>query len=64
MAVKAAARDRRLPERTGSTSRAWRAEFAVAAGPYAERKGISYDAWRAAGLEPRVLHAAGIGRGQ
>jgi hypothetical protein len=40
------------------------ADFIAAAGPYSERKGISYEAWRAAGLEPRVLKAAGIGRGQ
>lgn len=39
-------------------------EFAAAAGPYSLRKGISYDAWRAVGVEPRVLKAAGIGRGQ
>jgi hypothetical protein len=39
------------------------AAFIAAAGPYSERKGISYDAWRAAGLEPRVLKAAGITRG-
>ena len=38
--------------------------FTQAAGPYSERKGISYDAWRSAGVEPRVLKAAGIGRGQ
>jgi hypothetical protein len=40
------------------------ADFIAAAGPYSQRKGISYEAWRAAGLEPRVLKAAGIGRGQ
>ena len=39
-------------------------EFVAAAGPYSLRKGISYDAWRAVGVEPRVLKAAGIGRGQ
>jgi hypothetical protein len=39
-------------------------EFVHAAGPYSHRKGISYDAWRAVGVEPRVLKAAGIGRGQ
>ncbi len=38
--------------------------FVTAAGPYSMRKGISYDAWRAVGIEPRVLKAAGIGRGQ
>src|SRR5579885_2078674 len=40
------------------------AAFVKAAGPYRRRKGIGYDAWRAAGVEPRVLKAAGIGRGQ
>jgi hypothetical protein len=40
------------------------AGFIEAAGPYSQRKGIRYDAWRAAGVEPRVLKAAGIGRGQ
>ncbi|MGI8778062.1 MAG: hypothetical protein ACR2LJ_11950 [Acidimicrobiales bacterium] len=40
------------------------AGFVGAAGPYSLRKGISYDAWRAVGVEPRVLKAAGIGRGQ
>ena len=39
------------------------AEFVAAAGPYSDRKGISYDAWRAVGVEARVLKAAGIGRG-
>ena len=38
-------------------------EFIRAAGPYSERKGITYDAWRAAGVEPRVLRAAGLSRG-
>jgi len=40
------------------------AGFVGAAGPYSLRKGISYDAWRAVGVEPRVLKAAGIGRSQ
>ena len=38
--------------------------FIKAAGPYSQRKGIGYEAWRAAGVEPRVLKAAGIGRSQ
>jgi len=38
--------------------------FVKAAGPYSQRKGVGYDAWRAAGVEPRVLKSAGIGRGQ
>ena len=37
-------------------------EFVSAAGPYGERKGISYAAWRAAGVDPAVLRKAGIGR--
>ena len=37
-------------------------EFIRAAGPYSQRKGITYDAWRAAGVEPRVLKAAGLSR--
>ncbi len=40
------------------------AEFIRAVAPYSQRKGISYDAWRAAGVEPRVLKAAGVGRSQ
>jgi hypothetical protein len=36
--------------------------FVQAAKGYSERKGISYAAWREAGIEPRVLKAAGIGR--
>jgi hypothetical protein len=40
------------------------AEFTKAAGPYSQRKGISYDAWRAAGVEPRVLKQAGLSRAQ
>jgi hypothetical protein len=40
------------------------AQFIAAAGPYSRRKGITYDAWRAAGVEPRTLKAAGIARGQ
>lgn len=40
------------------------AAFVEAAGQYSWRKGITYDAWRAAGVESRVLKAAGIGRGQ
>ena len=39
-------------------------EFIQAAAPYSERKGITYEAWRAAGVEPRVLKAAGLGRGR
>ena len=37
-------------------------EFVAAAGPYGQRKGISYAAWREAGVDPSVLRRAGIGR--
>ena len=40
------------------------AAFVAAAGPYSERKGISYAAWRTVGVAPSVLKQAGIGRGQ
>lgn len=39
-------------------------DFVVVAAGYSDRKGITYSAWREAGVEPRVLKAAGIGRGQ
>jgi hypothetical protein len=39
------------------------AEFVKAALPYSRRKGITYAAWRAAGVEARLLRAAGVGRG-
>jgi hypothetical protein len=39
-------------------------EFARAAKPYAERKGISYAAWRELGVPADVLKKAGITRGQ
>ncbi len=48
----------------GADLDALEADFIQAVGPYSQRKGISYDAWRAAGVEPRVLKAAGLGRGQ
>lgn len=38
--------------------------FVAAAGPYSERKGISYAAWRQLGVPPAVLKRAGISRGQ
>ena len=37
--------------------------FIAAAGPYAARKGYSYAAFRAVGVSPAVLRAAGIKRG-
>jgi hypothetical protein len=38
-------------------------DFAKVAKGYAERKGISYAAWRELGVSPEVLRRAGIGRG-
>lgn len=38
------------------------AAFVQAAAAYGERIGLTYDAWRSIGVEPRVLKAAGIGR--
>ena len=38
------------------------AEFTAVAAAYGQRKGITYDAWRQIGVEPRVLGAAGIRR--
>jgi len=40
------------------------AAFIELAAEYGRRKGLTYEAWRAVGVEPRVLKAAGIGRGQ
>lgn len=39
------------------------AEFVAAAKGYSERKGISYAAWREAGVSAATLSSAGIGRG-
>jgi len=38
-------------------------EFLSSASPYGQRKGITYAAWRAAGVDPSVLRKAGIRRG-
>jgi hypothetical protein len=38
-------------------------EFVKVAKPYAQRKGISYGAWREFGVSPEVLKKAGISRG-
>jgi hypothetical protein len=38
-------------------------EFVESAGPYAQRKGISYAAWRSLGVDAAVLKRAGIRRG-
>jgi hypothetical protein len=39
------------------------AGFVSVAAAYSTRKGISYAAWRAVGVEPTVLKKAGISRG-
>ena len=39
------------------------AKFTKVAAGYSQRKGISYAAWRAVGVEPTVLKKAGISRG-
>ncbi len=38
-------------------------EFVTAAAEYGKRKGITYAAWRQAGVDPGVLRRAGIKRG-
>jgi len=38
-------------------------EFVKAAPDYSRRKGITYAAWREAGIDPAVLRRAGIRRG-
>ena len=38
-------------------------EFVKAAGPYSQRKGITYAAWRELGVEAAVLAEAGVKRG-
>jgi len=37
-------------------------DFVTSAGPYSERKGISYSAWRELGVPAAVLERAGIAR--
>ncbi len=37
--------------------------FIKAAREYGQRKGITYAAWREAGVSPQTLKKAGIGRG-
>lgn len=37
--------------------------FVASAEPYGRRKGITYSAWREAGVDPSVLRKAGIRRG-
>lgn len=36
--------------------------FVRAVGPYSERKGLTYDAWRSVGVPPDVLRKAGLSR--
>jgi hypothetical protein len=48
----------------GSDLSGLEAEFVDVAAAYSQRKGITYEAWRAIGVEPRVLKAAGIARSQ
>jgi len=36
--------------------------FVAVAAACGERKGLTYEAWRSIGVEPRILKAAGIGR--
>ena len=38
--------------------------FVESAAPYGQRKGITYAAWREAGVDPGVLRRAGIRRGE
>ena len=38
--------------------------FVGAAAAYASRRGVSYSAWRSAGVQPTVLRRAGITRSQ
>jgi hypothetical protein len=40
------------------------ADFVAAAAGYGRRRGLTYTAWRAAGVTPSVLRRAGIGRSQ
>ncbi len=42
--------------------RSLEADFVKVAAAYSKRKGISYAAWRAVGVEPAVLKQAGISR--
>lgn len=38
-------------------------DFVAVAKSYGERKGLTYAAWRAAGVDPAILRKAGISRG-
>ena len=39
-------------------------DFVAAASPYGQRKGITYAAWREAGVDPGVLRRAGVRRSE
>ena len=51
-----------VADRDPADMEALEAGFIAVARPYSERKGLSYAAWRAVGVKPRVLRAAGIAR--
>lgn len=51
-----------LESATGPDLKALEKEFVKHAAAYSERKGISYAAWRAAGVEADVLKKAGVAR--
>ncbi len=53
-----------LADRHAADIEALEASFIAVAGPYSARKGLTYAAWRAVGVKPRVLRAAGIPRHQ
>jgi hypothetical protein len=53
-----------LATRDAGELEALEAAFISVAGPYSERKGLTYAAWRAVGVAPRVLRGAGISRRQ
>ena len=51
-----------LADRDTADIEALEASFIAVAAPYSARKGLTYAAWRAVGVEPRVLRAAGVPR--
>ncbi|HYX43729.1 MAG TPA: hypothetical protein VE760_01715 [Acidimicrobiales bacterium] len=53
-----------VADRHGPDIEDFEAAFIAVAGPYSARKGLTYAAWRAVGVAPRVLRAAGIPRRQ
>lgn len=54
--------DASQPATGTSDFEALEAAFIHVAGPYSRRNGISYKAWRAVGVEDRVLDSPGISR--